>query len=361
MQAFTLPFADVNEELLRQILTQFFNTSFNAILITSSESGYPIVYANPEFCRMTGYNQEELIGKSPKIFQGERTNPNILARLKFTIEAGHSFHGAATNYRKNGDQYPVEWNISPIFESEGKIRFFISIQKDLSALKSVVSRLRSTNEHFRAFLSDISCSSKREQAAELEELITSTKLHITDELVSNSKIYAPELRSENSVELFDNEEFFDCSNELNGMLYESQACLDIISAEDYVNQHSSYDVQQLHSAILETQEKIDLLAYSKDTAPDMMVIGQNIHDIANDIFYFEDFVGISSVLGELATQTKTNAHRDTNPLIVESYRALMNDLETWIRVIFVEKTANDIHSLDASIISSAKQLLIFLK
>lgn len=71
-------FSEFNEAALRQILQKFVETSFNSIVITSADAGYPIVYANPEFCRMTGYTPEELIGKSPKIFQGEKLIPRFL-------------------------------------------------------------------------------------------------------------------------------------------------------------------------------------------------------------------------------------------------------------------------------------------
>lgn len=357
-----MPFSKFNEAMLRQILQQFFDASFNSIVITSADQGYPILYANPEFCRMTGYTLDELVGKTPKLFQGEKTNKKILSRLKSTIEAGKIFHGATTNYRKNGEAYPVEWNISPIFDATGKITHYLSIQKDLSALKLVVSRLKSTNEHFREFLSDISQTIENTQATELNTALTEKKQAVTQELLDNSRLYTPALRSDENIDLFAEGEFFDCSHDLNGMLSEEGAELEIISAQEYANQHqSNHDMRQLLEIILETNEKIDLLGYSKNPVSGMMEIGQNIHDIANDIFYFDDFVGISSVLGQLGTHTCSHASNELNPMLVEIYRALMKDLETWVISVFIEKTANSIHELDASIISSARQLLMFLK
>lgn len=356
-----MPFSGFNEATLRQILQQFFETSFNAIVITTAEPGYPIVYANPEFCRMTGYALDELIGQTPKIFQGEKTNRKILSRLKATVEAGGFFHGATTNYRKDGQPYPVEWNISPLRDDAGNITHYLSIQKDLSALKGVVSRLKNTNEHFRGFLGDIARAVQDDPQPGLNDTLKRAQQEITQELLDNSRLYSPALRSSENIDLFDEGEFFDCANDLTGMLGE-EIEMETLSAEEYARQRrANTDMVQLSGLIDETQSLIDLLPYSKDVSAEMVEIGQNLHDIANEVFYFDDFVGIASVLAELATYTHSHSDKAVNPVVIETYRGLMSDLETWVQTVFIDKSAENIHELDASIISSARQLLMFLQ
>lgn len=356
-----MQFADFNETTVRQLLIQALDSSFHSIVITSADPGYPITYANPEFCRMTGYELDELIGQSPAIFQGEKTNRKILSRLKSTIASGKAFHGATTNYRKNGEPYPVEWNISPIFDDERKITHYLSIQKDLSGLKDIVSRLKNTNENFREFLADISHRSDESSDNQINEIVEQEKRNVTQALIENSKLYTPALRSTDNVDLFEDDEFFDCSHDMGGMLSEAAIEYERISAQDYAStHHSDNELVQLRDLVVETREKIDLLSCSKNTAGYMQEIGGNLHDIANEVFYFDDFVEISAVLGQLATQTNSHTEEEINPVLVETFQALLSDLGVWIDSVFIEKTAKDIHELDASITSSARQLLFFL-
>lgn len=355
-------FPSFDETTLRSLLQQFFATSFNAILITTAEDGYPIVYANPAFCHMTGYSAEELKGKSPKIFQGERTNRKILQRLKDDLNAGSSFHGATINYRKDGEPYPVEWNISPIFDQEGRVTHFISVQKDLSNLKQIASRLKNTNEHFRGFLRDISASVEKAGVNGLMEAVIEKKHSMADVLMENAKLYTPALRSEDNVALFDENEFFDFSEDMNGSLI-TEETLTTLSAVEYAQQHQlpQSEIHELLDAVHDTQEQLDLYRFSGNKAKDLRAIADNINDVANTIFFLEDFVSISSVLSELATHTQAKADKELPEFMVETYKALMEDLKLWVTYVFLIKSAVDIHETDASIISSAKQLLMFLR
>ena len=111
--------------------------SFNAVLLTDGslgKDGQRIVYANPAFCQMTGYSQQELLGLNPRILQGPATNPDVIERLRESLREGSYFHGSTINYRKDGRPYTVEWNISPVRNANGEITHFISVQQDISDL-----------------------------------------------------------------------------------------------------------------------------------------------------------------------------------------------------------------------------------
>ncbi|HET8705355.1 MAG TPA: PAS domain-containing protein, partial [Pseudomonadales bacterium] len=310
--------------------------------------------------RMTGYSLAELIGKSPKILQGKRSNQRILLRLKEEISSGKHFHGATINYRKNGDPYPVEWNISPIVDVEGRISHYISVQKDLSNLQKVMSRLKQTNQHFREFLREIAQPSGQGAAADSVGA-NERKQRITEELLENVSLYNPALRTEDSISLFGESEFFDVSEGLQGVLGEKLE-REHISAQQYAQQQrlSAHDVAELMAVMHEILEQLDLYAISGNKTKLLDGVAKDLQDLANHIFYLDDFVSISSVLSELATRTRRCAGRDLPPFMIDTYRALVTDLETWVKSVFIEKTAHDIHEVDASIISSAKQLILFL-
>lgn len=116
------------------LLEPAFRQAFNSIVITDADfsgDGPHIIAANPAFCAMTGYAEDELIGRSPRILQGPDTDPHVIARLSRAIRDGEFFLGRTVNYRKDGSPYTVEWNISPVRE-HGQVVAFVSIQHDIS-------------------------------------------------------------------------------------------------------------------------------------------------------------------------------------------------------------------------------------
>jgi len=118
--------------------------SREAILITDAELDLPgprVVFVNPAFTNMTGYSQEEAIGKTPRILQGPRTDKTVLSRLRQNLEQGETFEGEAINYRKDGKEFDLEWQIAPIRDVGGTITHFLSIQRDITARKRFEAQL----------------------------------------------------------------------------------------------------------------------------------------------------------------------------------------------------------------------------
>lgn len=106
-----------------------------AILITSAdldEPGPRIEYANSAFTRMTGYEADEILGRSPRLLQGPETDGEVLHRMRRALAAGDPFQGEAINYRKDGSTYVVEWLITPVREKNGSITHWVSAQRDVT-------------------------------------------------------------------------------------------------------------------------------------------------------------------------------------------------------------------------------------
>ncbi|MBS3804193.1 MAG: diguanylate cyclase, partial [Oleiphilaceae bacterium] len=109
--------------------------------ITDARLDFPgpkIIYVNPAFTKMTGFTADELIGATPRILQGENTDPELMVQLRTALDAGQLWAGRAVNYRKDGTSYWVEWNISPVRGDSGKITHFVSVQRDIT--ESVAER-----------------------------------------------------------------------------------------------------------------------------------------------------------------------------------------------------------------------------
>lgn len=122
--------------IMKRLLEASMEESYNSIIITEAGPGYPIVYVNPAFTLMTGYEPEEVIGKSPSILQGPKTDPDVIDRLEMDISQGRIFQGRAINYRKDGSEFMMQWKIAPIHNEKKEATHYLAIQQFISEWSS---------------------------------------------------------------------------------------------------------------------------------------------------------------------------------------------------------------------------------
>ena len=104
-------------------------------VVTATESAdipYEFLYVNERFKLQTGYQESELYGQSPKVLQGPKTSPSVLAELKEKITHNQTFIGQAVNYRQDGTEYIVRWSINPLMDAEGEKIGYISCQMEVN-------------------------------------------------------------------------------------------------------------------------------------------------------------------------------------------------------------------------------------
>jgi PAS domain S-box-containing protein len=121
---------DANYRLImKRLLEASMQESYNSIIISEAGPGYPIIYVNPAFSELTGYQADEVMGKSPSILQGPKTDPSVIERLNTDIAQGKGFRGRAINYRKDGSEFMMQWKIAPIRNEEEEITHYLAIQQ----------------------------------------------------------------------------------------------------------------------------------------------------------------------------------------------------------------------------------------
>lgn len=150
------------EEHHLKLLESVITNSTDAVMITEAdvinEDGPKITFVNEAFVKMTGYLKEEIIGKTPRIFQGAKTDKAELNKIKIALEKQTTCETEIINYTKKGKEYWVELAIAPVTNHTGKISHFISIEKDITNRKNLeqereklITELTQNNKDLRQF------------------------------------------------------------------------------------------------------------------------------------------------------------------------------------------------------------------
>lgn len=132
------------EEKLRLSAIVFENTA-EGVMITDCTGR--IISANKAFSEITGYGQEELIGKTGSILKSGRHDEQFYAAMWGEIRVSGHWQGEIWNRRKNGDTYPEWLTISAVKDEHGEVTHYVGVFSDISALKESESKLDHLAHH----------------------------------------------------------------------------------------------------------------------------------------------------------------------------------------------------------------------
>lgn len=121
-----------NIESLR-IVSNAVQQTADSVMITNKQG--MIEYVNPAFESTTGYEQDEVLGQTPKLLQSGQHDKAFYQNLWRTILAGKPYRGTIINRKKNGQLYWSEQTITPMKDEAGNITHFVSVLKDITELK----------------------------------------------------------------------------------------------------------------------------------------------------------------------------------------------------------------------------------
>ncbi len=107
-----------------------FEHTMDGVLITDAEN--KIKHVNNSFVDITGYNPEDVIGKSPRIFKSGTHDKQFYVQMWDKLTEDGYWQGEITNRRKNGEIY-IEWlSVNAIKNCQGEIENFIGIFSDVT-------------------------------------------------------------------------------------------------------------------------------------------------------------------------------------------------------------------------------------
>ena len=166
-EKYAISATDITKEKLEKhelkLLSSVITNTMDAVLITEAEPfdepGPRILYVNDAFCRMTGYSKAEVIGKTPRILQGPKSDKEGLKKLGIALRKWDSHEITTVNYRKNGDEFWINFTVTPVTDENGWYTHWIAIERDVTeqvndklALKKQNEELSKLNEELDRFV-----------------------------------------------------------------------------------------------------------------------------------------------------------------------------------------------------------------
>ncbi len=105
---------------------------FVAEVGATPSSSSTIVYVNDAFCRLSGYGEDQAVGKPSSFQDGEDTDDDTRAKIEEALKAGRHIRTRLLQYAKDGTAYWVDMNIMPLLGEDGSMTHFAAIERDVT-------------------------------------------------------------------------------------------------------------------------------------------------------------------------------------------------------------------------------------
>ncbi len=127
----------VQDEVRLRMLGQAVSNLNDMVIITDAgtgaDGGPRIVFVNAAFERGTGYAASEVLGQSPRLLQGARTQAQELERIRQALQQWQPVRSEIINYRKTGEEIWVEIHITPMADGQGGYTHWVAVLRDITS------------------------------------------------------------------------------------------------------------------------------------------------------------------------------------------------------------------------------------
>ena len=133
-----------------ELLKKAVDESNDGIVIAEQEGDDNIlIYVNKAFERLTGFTAEDILYQDCRFLQSGDTDQEGLQQIRDAIKAERSGRAVLRNYRKDGSMFWNELSVSPVFNDEDQLRYYIGIQKDVTEQVEALKRAERVEEELR--------------------------------------------------------------------------------------------------------------------------------------------------------------------------------------------------------------------
>jgi PAS domain S-box-containing protein len=167
------------QKMLRQ---QYNELSITAVTfdsregVTVTDANNKILRVNQSFTDITGYTNEEVIGKTPAILQSGRHDKEFYRNMWQILKRDRFWSGEVWNRNKKGDIYPEWLTITAVRDADGKVTNYVGIFSDISDLKAGEEQLRKLTAHIQSAREEEKTRIAREIHDDLGGTLTALKM-----------------------------------------------------------------------------------------------------------------------------------------------------------------------------------------
>ncbi|MDR0762413.1 MAG: PAS domain S-box protein [Campylobacteraceae bacterium] len=167
-----------------QELSQYKKAIEQSNIVSKTDIDGIITFVNDEFCKISGYGKEELIGKNHNIVRHPDVPKSDFKLLWDTILSKKTFKTTAKNMSKNGSTFYVNTTIAPILDKNGDIQEFIAIRYDVTSNVMLTEALKNKEEEL-SLLNSMLEKRIQEQTRKLRMLNQDLEKRIAEEAEKN--------------------------------------------------------------------------------------------------------------------------------------------------------------------------------
>lgn len=138
------------------LLNEYKNAIDTAAIVSKTDTQGTITYVNANFCAISGYTQEELLGANHNVLRHSDTTDDFYQTLWNAIQNNRLFKGTIKNQHKNGHAYYIDMTIVPLLDPMQGVLEYISIGYDVTTLVRAKEQAYEASQAKEAFLSAVS-------------------------------------------------------------------------------------------------------------------------------------------------------------------------------------------------------------
>ncbi len=168
------------------MLQQYIDAIESSNIVSRTDIHGIITFVNDEFCKISGYSREELIGADHNIVRHPDVPASNFKRLWKTILAKQTYKATVKNRAKDGKTFYVNTTIVPILDEEGEIREFVAIRYDVTKEMELRMRLEEKEKELEALNRSLE-ERVRQQTRKLQELNRWLEERVREEIAKNEE------------------------------------------------------------------------------------------------------------------------------------------------------------------------------
>ena len=159
------------------------NTSVPFIVSNPRIHDNPIILCNKAFVELTGYNEQEILGRNCRFLSGKDTNPQHTQLIVNAVRNHEPVLVEILNYKKDGTSFQNALMIAPIFDDVGELAYFLGSQMELTKVnnltlskkrKAALELVNSLSPQQKRVLTKVANGYKNKQIAHVLKISEST-------------------------------------------------------------------------------------------------------------------------------------------------------------------------------------------